>query len=73
VQFVDMLRVDIARRLHCGQWSLDDKQHIPHASTYLNGERWEDEYIQRARGSPRGEDLAAHNRSVVKSVWEEKL
>jgi len=38
-----LITKDIQRRLASEEWSLTDKQHIPHASTYLNGARWEDE------------------------------
>jgi hypothetical protein len=35
---------DIAMRLRTGAWDAGRaKQYIPHASTYLNQERWEDE------------------------------
>ena len=29
--------------LHTASWKKRDKEHIPHASTWLNGRRWEDE------------------------------
>ena len=29
--------------LHAASWKKRDKEHIPHASTWLNGRRWEDE------------------------------
>lgn len=36
---------NITERLAAGEWQ--DKQFIPHASTYLNNERWEDEVIRK--------------------------
>ena len=43
---------NISLRLQSGDWSIDDKKHIPHASTYLNGARWEDEVISSASVPP---------------------
>ena len=34
---------NIALRIKHGEWSTDNKTFIPHASTYLNNSRWEDE------------------------------
>lgn len=34
---------NIALRIKHGEWSADNKTFIPHASTYLNNSRWEDE------------------------------
>jgi uncharacterized protein YdaU (DUF1376 family) len=46
--------LNIDRRLLLGEWSLDRKNFIPHASTYLNQKRWTDEVIAR------GDQHAAH-------------
>lgn len=32
------------------EWEKDDGQYIPHASTWLNGERWNDEYTPKQAG-----------------------
>lgn len=42
---------DIEARIAAGDWQLDRKEFIPRAATYLNGERWNDEIINR-RGKP---------------------
>lgn len=49
-ELTDSLLADIAKRLGCGAWDPDgsDKQFIPHPSTYLNQERWNDEIIPRS-------------------------
>ena len=69
------MRQNIHDRLQSGEWSLDDKTHILHGSTYLNNERWDDEVIYKrppapkyAPDSTRGNDLAGdlHDRSWAK-------
>lgn len=42
---LNKIQRNIQSRLNSGDWSLDDKKHIPHASTYLNNRRWEDEAV----------------------------
>lgn len=44
-----LIAVNIANRLDAGEWTIEDKQYIPNASTYLNQERWNDEVIQNAK------------------------
>lgn len=44
---VDELITDVQQRLACGHWSTREKNFIPHASTYLNQRRWEDEIVTR--------------------------
>lgn len=44
-ELTDRIIANIGRRLGAGDWS--EKQFIPHASTYLNGARWEDEIISK--------------------------
>jgi hypothetical protein len=41
---------DIPRRKHSEQWLKDGGKFIPHATTYLNGERWNDEIIAGKKG-----------------------
>ena len=46
---LETIRNDIEMRIQSGEWKLDQhqKKYIPHASTYLNQRRFEDEeYIQ---------------------------
>jgi hypothetical protein len=38
-----MIAENIALRIKHGEWSDANKTFIPHASTYLNNARWEDE------------------------------
>lgn len=40
---VKMIAENIALRIKHGEWSDSNKTFIPHASTYLNNARWEDE------------------------------
>ena len=59
----DTLIADIGRRLGAGAW-VDvgpEKQYIPHASTYLNNGRWQDEIIPRGDAPP---DYSAMARDV---------
>jgi hypothetical protein len=44
---LDSIIQNINRRFAVGDWSTDDKQFIPHASTYLNQRRWDDEVIPK--------------------------
>jgi hypothetical protein len=39
-RLADVILADVKRRLAAGEWR--DERYIPHASTYLNGERWND-------------------------------
>ncbi|WP_269619227.1 hypothetical protein [Zhongshania sp. BJYM1] len=48
-QLATDIRNNISERLSIGDWSLDKKDYIPHASTYLNNERWNDELIARSK------------------------
>lgn len=38
-----IIQADLAKRIFSAQWTKQGGQFVPHASTYLNGERWEDE------------------------------
>lgn len=38
---------DISQRIAAGAFDTNDKTHIPHPATYLNGRRWDDEIIPR--------------------------
>lgn len=61
-QLFDQIILNIERRLQLGDWSLDRKNYIPHAATYLNGKRWEDEVI------PRSENNACQQNHKLSSV-----
>ena len=47
----ELIAKNIEQRLALGDWSHDEKQYIPHASTYLNRERWTDEIVPRQASS----------------------
>ncbi|MEE9223021.1 MAG: YdaU family protein [Nitrosomonadaceae bacterium] len=40
---INRILQDIPIRIKSGEFDVNDKTHIPHPSTYLNGRRWEDE------------------------------
>lgn len=63
-QLFDQIILNIERRLQLGDWSLDRKNYIPHAATYLNGKRWQDEII------PRGENNACQPNHKLSSVGQ---
>lgn len=42
-RWMSLMTQDIERRLKSKEWDLENKQFIPHPSTYLNGYRWEDD------------------------------
>lgn len=44
-----IIAADIARRAMSAQWLKDGGQFIPMGSTYLNGRRWEDGFVERPR------------------------
>ena len=44
-EIVQLIAVNLKARLDAGEW--EDTQFVPHASTYLNGARWEDEIQER--------------------------
>jgi hypothetical protein len=46
-----IIHKNISERLQRGEWSLDQKDFIPHASTFLNGRRWDDEIVPKSGGS----------------------
>lgn len=45
---IDRILRDIQARIGAGAWELENKQFIPHASTYLNGKRFTDEITPRS-------------------------
>ena len=64
----DEILADVAKRMNAGgPWHRIEAQFIPHPATYLNGERWKDEWKPAkvvAATLPRDEaddDLAAYN------------
>jgi hypothetical protein len=63
-EIVQLIAINLKARLDAGEW--EDTQFVPHASTYLNGARWEDEIqernvvsknTQRNTNSIRGRDI----------------
>lgn len=68
---IDLILEDIAKRkLHDHQWK--EKQYTPLATTYLNGERWEDEIItEQLKEQPK--QTGGYQRQETKSTvqfWE---
>jgi hypothetical protein len=59
------IAADIDRRSQSAQWLKDGGQFIPHASTYLNGRRWEDGFTERPR-------LAERTINVIKGFGDAK-
>ena len=53
----------------CDQWAKDGGQFIPHASTYLNNRRFNDEPIRPALN--RQESVEARNRAAVEAALAE--
>jgi hypothetical protein len=47
------IAADLERRCRSSQWLKDGGQFIPMGSTYLNGRRWEDGFVERPRLSER--------------------
>lgn len=57
---LDVMLAALARQRQSDQWRRDGGQFIPHAATWLNGRRWEDEAgparSDGAHGAPGGDD-----------------
>jgi len=49
-KIADIIIADVKARIS-REWDMSRKQYIPHPTTYLNGERWKDEIIDRPLGS----------------------
>jgi hypothetical protein len=43
---------DVEKRVSLGDWDLNRKQYIPNPSTYLNGQKWEDDIIPGTQVKP---------------------
>ena len=50
------------------QWTRDNGQYIPHASTWLNGKRWEDE-LESAGNAPKYDDWDGVSNPFEKAWW----
>ncbi len=61
----DLIAMNISERLAAGEWQ--DKKFIPHPSTYLNGERWEDEVIT-SRSMVATDSTATKDRSLEQDL-----
>lgn len=44
---INLILADISKRITAGEFDMEDKVHIAHPATYLNGQRWNDEIISR--------------------------
>ncbi len=58
----------IARQKESDQWARDDGKFIPHASTWLNGRRWEDDVIAASSNSFQDRLAAAIKREEEKQL-----
>ena len=54
-------------------WTKDGGQFIPHASTWLNGKRWEDELPQPAAAKPAAPRRQSNEPDFNDSSWAEGL
>ncbi len=59
---LERIREDIERRIAIGQWVVTDhrKQYIPGPAPYINGEKWDDEYLP-GENAPRDFSAIARN------------
>ena len=70
----------LERQKKSSQWLKDGGQFIPHAATWLNGKRWEDELVAGKQEIPKGAsgelgeaELDAIKRTLIQSdAWEGK-
>ncbi|GGA28678.1 hypothetical protein [Dyella nitratireducens] len=49
-ELLEVMLAAVARQRTCDQWQRDGGQFVPHAATWLNGRRWEDEAPPTAQG-----------------------
>jgi len=68
---VRLIAENIALRLKYGEWMDDNKVFIPHASTYLNNARWEDEVDEAETITP--SKLAKKPNQIKKRDIEDAL
>lgn len=54
---LDVLLKAVEQQKKSAQWCKDNGQFIPHASTWLNGKRWEDQIVSDKSGYSSGERL----------------
>jgi len=54
-------------------WTKDNGQYIPHASTWLNGKRWEDELPQPAGAAPFASRRQASGPDFNDTSWADDL
>lgn len=62
---------NLANQKKTNQWTKDNGQFIPHPTTWLNGERWEDEIATGPAPRPEGIPSQADVISVCKEKWGE--
>lgn len=48
-ELVDKIISDVRKRLEFKEWKKEEISYIPHPTTYLNGERWEDEVVDNRK------------------------
>jgi len=62
-QLAEQITADVTKRIsEHGAW-LDG--FIPHATTYLNGERWNDEIVPKGLGTPGKQSITEKNQQAI--------
>ena len=61
------IATNIQTRIASGEWAEENMQYIPHASTFLNQKRWEDEVITK---KAKGKSSSIRNTSIVDSLTD---
>ena len=67
----DVLMAALEYHKRSDQWKRDNGQFIPHAATWLNGKRWEDQLEQKAQGQVR--QLDADEQEAIRRMMEGSL
>jgi 2'-5' RNA ligase len=61
------IATNIQARIASGEWAEENMQYIPHASTFLNQKRWEDEVITK---KAKVKSSSIRNTSIVDSLTD---
>ncbi len=69
----DLMAASLAAWTVSADWTKDDGQFIPHASTWLNGKRWEDELPKPAGASKPAPRRAASGPDFDDTSWADDL
>ena len=68
VAFNKLTKAEIILALHDIKTRYDgvDKQYIPHATTYINGKRWQDERIKSSSSKPSGQNTKSKLHEIAR-------